>query len=172
MVWGWIQNHISYLEILACFLTLKAFCSDVQNCHVKAMIDKTTGISYMNSMGGRSLSCSQITWELWVWCAQHGMWLSALHIPGKQNVLADKESREKRSDSEWKLTSQLFDCIIPLWGSPWVDLFASRLNYQLTPFVSWTPDSEKMAMDVFSLNWKGQYFYAFPPFSLVKQRTE
>ena len=136
------------------------------------MIDKTTGISYMNSMGGRSLSCSQITWELWVWCAQHGMWLSALHIPGKQNVLADKESREKRSDSERKLTSQLFECIIPLCGSPSVDLFASRLNYQLTPFVSWTPDSEKMAMDVFSLNWKGQYFYAFPPFSLVKERTE
>lgn len=40
VVWGWIQNHINYLEILACFLTLKAFCSDVQNCHVKAMIDK------------------------------------------------------------------------------------------------------------------------------------
>ena len=138
----------------------------------KLWLIKTTGISYMNSMGARSLSCSQITWELWVRCAQHGMWLSALHIPGKQNVLADKESREKRSDSEWKLTSQLFECIIPLWGSPSVDLFASRLNYQLTPFVSWTPDSEKMAMDVFSLNWKGQYFYAFPPFSLVKQRTE
>ena len=48
-------------------LTLKAFCSDFQNCHVKAMIDNKTAISYMNSMGGRSLSCSQITWELWVW---------------------------------------------------------------------------------------------------------
>ena len=24
------KNHINYLEILACFLTLKAFCSDVQ----------------------------------------------------------------------------------------------------------------------------------------------
>ena len=31
------KNHINYLEILACFLTLKAFCSDVQNCHVKAI---------------------------------------------------------------------------------------------------------------------------------------
>ena len=39
------KNHINYLEILACFLTLKAFCSDVQNCHVKAMIDNTTAIS-------------------------------------------------------------------------------------------------------------------------------
>lgn len=122
------------------------------------MIDKTTGISYMNSMGGRSLSCSQITWELWVWCAQHGMWLSALHIPGKQNVLADKESREKRSDSEWKLTSQLFECIIPLWGSPSVDLFASRLNYQLTPFVSWHLIQRKWLWTFFPLTGRDNTF--------------
>ena len=73
-----------------------------RNCHVKAMIDNTTAISYINSMGGRSLLCNQIARQLWVWCVQHGIWLSAVHMPGKQNVLADKESREKRSDSEWK----------------------------------------------------------------------
>ena len=61
------------------------------------MIDNTTAVSYINIMGGRSLlciMCNQITLELWVWCAQLGIWLSAVHIPGKQNVLADKESRE------------------------------------------------------------------------------
>ena len=94
------QNHINYLEILACFLTLKAFCSQIKNCHVKTMIDNTTAVSYINSMGGRSLTCNQITRELWVWCANHGIWLSAAHIPGKDNVLADKASREKHSDTE------------------------------------------------------------------------
>ena len=60
--------------------------------------------------------------------------------PWEEKCLADKESREKRSDSEWKLTSRLFECIIPLWEAPSVGLFSSRLNYQLTPFVSWRPD--------------------------------
>ena len=46
------QNHINYLEILACFLTLKAFCSQIKNCHVKTMIDNATAVSYINSMGG------------------------------------------------------------------------------------------------------------------------
>ena len=46
------QNHINYFEILACFLTLKAFCSQIKNCHVKTMIDNTTAVSYINSMGG------------------------------------------------------------------------------------------------------------------------
>ena len=133
------------------------------------MIDNTTTILYINSMGGRSLLCNQITRELWVWCAQHGIWLSSVHIPGKQNVLADKESREKQPDWELKLNPQLFECIIPPWGTLSVDLFASRWDYQLRPFVSWRPEPEAMAIDAFSLNWKGQYFYAFPPFSLINR---
>ncbi|XP_074612234.1 uncharacterized protein LOC141866599 [Acropora palmata] len=163
------QNHINYLEILACFLTLKAFCSQIKNCHEKTMIDSSTAVSYINSMGGRSLTCNQITRELWVWCASHGIWLSAAHIPGKENVLADKESRKKHSDTEWKLNPELFGRIATLWGPVSIDLFASRLNYQLKPFVSWRPDPEAMAIDAFSLDWRGLCFYAFPPFSLINR---
>ena len=46
---------------------------------------------------------------------------------------------------------------------------ASRLNYQLKPFVSWRPVPMAMAIDAFSLNWRKQYFYAFPPFSLINR---
>ena len=52
------QTRIIYLEILACFLTLKAFCSQIKNCHVKTMIDSTTAISYINSMGGGGVEAS------------------------------------------------------------------------------------------------------------------
>ena len=133
------------------------------------MIDNTTAVSYINSMGGRSPSCNQITQELWVWCANQGIWLSAAHIPGEENVLADKESRAKRSDTEWKLNTELFDCIVTIWGTFSVDLFAPRLNYQLKPYVSWRPDPEAMAIDAFSLDWREQYFYTFPPFSLINR---
>ena len=75
-------------------------------------------------------------------------------------MLADKESRGKHSDIEWKLNPELFDCIVTLWGTVSVDLFASRLNYQLKPFMSWRPDPEAMAIDAFSLDWREQYFYA------------
>jgi len=51
-------NHINYLEILACFFTLKTFCPSLRNCHIKAMIDNTTAISYINNMGGRTISCN------------------------------------------------------------------------------------------------------------------
>ena len=86
-------------------------------------------------------------------------------------MLADKESRAKHSDTEWKLNPELFDRIVTIWGTFSVDLFASRLNYQFKPFASWRPDPETMAIDAFSLDWREQYFYAFPPFSLINSRV-
>ena len=48
-----------------------------------------------------------------------------------------------------------------------MDLFASRLNFQLPRYVSWNPDPEAVATDAFSINWSNDLHYAFPPFSLI-----
>ena len=49
-----------------------------------------------------------------------------------------------------------------------MDLFASRLNCQIKPFVSWHPDPEASAVDAFTIVWKEDLHYAFPPFSLIQ----
>ena len=85
-------NHINYLEILACFLTLQTFCSSLRDCHIKAMIDNTTAISDINNMGGRTIPYNQLTRKLW--CIERNLRITAAHIPGKLNVLADNESRD------------------------------------------------------------------------------
>ena len=41
--------------------------------------------------------------------------------------------------------------------SPNIDLFASRLNYQLKPYVSWMPDQETCLVDAFTLDWGSRY---------------
>ena len=48
-----------------------------------------------------------------------------------------------------------------------MDLFASRLNFQLKPYVAYQPDPEAHAINAFHISWKGYTFYAFPPFSVV-----
>ena len=58
--------------------------------HIKAILDNTATITYINSMGGRKSQCNQITRDLWVWRSTHYTRLTAIHIPGKQNVLADR----------------------------------------------------------------------------------
>ena len=52
---------------------------------------------------------------------------------------------------------------------PNIDLFASRTNKQLTPFVSYKPDPEAIAVNAFNLSWKPYSFYAFPPFCLISR---
>ena len=45
-------------------------------------------------MGGiRSDLCDDIAFDIWQWAAEQQIWVSAAHIPGSENVLADKNSR-------------------------------------------------------------------------------
>ena len=53
-----------------------------------------------------------------------------------------------------------------------IDLFASILNHHLPRYVSWGPDSQAVSVDAFNISWKGEKFYAFPPFSLIPRCLE
>jgi len=97
------------------------------------------------------------------------LWITTAYIPGKLNVIAVSESRKTYQDIEWKLDPLVFNKISSFWGKPSIDLFASRLNFQFRPFVSWKPDPEAFAIDAFSIIWKEQNFYAFPPFAIINR---
>ena len=43
--------------------------------------------------------------------------------------------------------------IISVYTEPVVDLFASRINNQLSNYVSWHPDPNASAVDAFSCEW-------------------
>ena len=54
------------------------------------------------------------------------MWLSPVHIPAKQNIAADRESRASRREIEWSLNKDIFNTITStLVFFPNIDLFAS-----------------------------------------------
>jgi hypothetical protein len=72
------------------------------------------------------------------------------------------------SDStEWMLKKQIFSRLARQLFCPDIDLFASRLNYQIEPYVSWTPDPDSYATNAFSLDWSKFNPYIFPPFCLM-----
>ena len=133
------------------------------------MCDNTTAIAYINNMGGtKSLSCDIIATDIWQFCIKIGSWISAAHIPGIQNIVADKKSREFNDCTEWQLNTKIFEEIVKMLNlKPTIDLFATRLNKQLPKYVSWSPDPGSMATDAFSMTWTNFKFYAFPPFSVI-----
>lgn len=166
-----IQLHINARELKAIFLTLKSFAQEVRGKHVKVFCDNTTAITYVNEMGGtKSLVCNEVCIEIWEWCVDRGVWITCSHIPGKDNIRADKASRTFNDRHEWRLNENIFRDICKIFGVPNIDLFASRLNKQVTRFCSWKPDPEAEFFDAFSISWaRFDLVYIFPPFSLISR---
>lgn len=162
-------NHINCLELMAIFNGLRAFKSKLRGQHIKILCDNSTAVNYINSMGGTvSHTCNGVSLSIWQWCIQNEIWLTCSHIAGSLNVEADKESRVFRDNLEWKLDEHIFKQLCHKWGTPDIDLFASRLNAQVARFCSWKPDPECELVDAFSMAWGSiNCFYAFPPFSLL-----
>ncbi|XP_078503505.1 uncharacterized protein LOC144762235 [Lissotriton helveticus] len=55
---------------------------------------------------------------------------------------------------------RVFRTLSRLWGRPWIDLFASRLNAHLPRFYSWPPDPEALATDAFLQTWPPQLCFS------------
>ena len=90
--------------------------------------------------------------------------ISAQHVPGKLNTIADLESRVFNDSSEWKIAPQT---ILPFLKGCEIDLFASRLSAQLPQYVSWRPDPEAVHANALTMDWAPFKGYAFPPFNLI-----
>ena len=96
------------------------------------------------------------------------MWLTVARIPAKENIEADFESRNSRRNTEWCLEKQLYQqACAKLNFAP--NLFASRINYRVKPYVSYHPDPGALAVNAFHITWSDYRFYAFPPFSIISQ---
>ena len=82
-----------------------------------------------------------ITKQIWDFCIEKGVWLSAVYVPGRENIDADLKSRKINYDTEWKLNTELLQQAFQILGvNPDLDLFASRINTQLSSYVSFKPD--------------------------------
>ena len=105
---------------------------------------------------------------IWDQARCQGNWISAAHVPGVENVLADQLSRKYDDEAEWKLNTNVFQMITNRWGLPDVDMFASRFNKQIImKYVAWKPDSTALYIDAFMCDWQYIYAYIFPPFSQI-----
>lgn len=163
-----LKEHINFLELTAAFFGLKVFARNLRNCEILLRIDNSTAISYINRMGGiRYPHLNDISKKIWQWCEERNLYVFASYISSKNNCIADYESRRVHADVEWEISNEAYRIICRSFGSPDIDLFASRVNNKCHKFVSWHRDPAAYAIDAFTLCWSTFSFYAFPPFCLV-----
>ena len=156
-------KHINVLELMAGFIDLKTFAKKKDNIHIRLRIDNINAVSTMNHMStNHSSDCNAIGKQIWGWCMAKKIWLSASYISAKHNVTADVESRRKQNGSEWMINEKiLLKCFKSLSFGPDIDLFASRINYQLEKYVSFKPDPGAIATDASTPDWANLNFMLF-----------
>ena len=161
-------ENINALELLAVFLALQSFEKHVVHKHVKVLSDNMTTVNYISHMGGvKSNMCNEIAKQIWFWCYERNIWITISHLAGKLNTQADQNSRIFKDATEWQLDPKIFERLVT-YHKVDIDLFASRLNFQIKPYFSWLPDPSCEGVDAFTFNWNvWDNIYCFPPFSLI-----
>ena len=161
--------HINLLEMKAVWLGLQSFQKIVTGNRVTVMCDNSTVVASVSKQGGtHSRSMCELTSRLLKWTEDIDVHLEARYLPGQNNVLADLLNRRDQAiATEWTLHRQVAKALLSEWGSPSIDLFASRLNAQLPVYCSLVPDDQAALEDAFRHPWDNLDVYAFPPFALL-----
>jgi hypothetical protein len=161
--------HINFLELEAVRLALIHFQWQLLGKSVLIATDNTTVVAYINRQGGtRSPNLCLLAEKMLLWTQDRQISITARHIPGKLNVIADLLSREHQViHTEWMLNVRVFETLCLCWDRPHIDLFATILNRQLPTYVSPMPDEQAFGVDALSISWKNMLAYAFPPFPLL-----
>ena len=154
-----MKGHINVLELREATLALKTLLQSQEAQHpplkhIHLRIDNTTAVAYIDKRGGtHSPALTAQALELWAVALTAEVSLTAQHIPGIQNVIADTVSRQIETRTAWTLHRKIFQFICQRFYmyTPEVDLFASRLNHQVPKYVSRYPDPGALAVDAFLL---------------------
>lgn len=128
------SRHSNILETRAAFLALQAFAHLIQHKSVLLQMDNKTTVSYIRRQGGtRSSAMLKEVTSIMDWAQSHLLSLSAMYLPGDQNVLADVLSRATIQPHEWGLNQEVFNSIIQTWGLVSSPIIASRQLKHWTP---------------------------------------
>ena len=97
-------QHINLLKLKAAFLALKTFLKNQSHKVVLLKLDNSAVVAYLNNKGGTlSVPLMSLALEIWTWCLQRNILISAQHVPGKENTIADLESRTFLDSTDWQL---------------------------------------------------------------------
>ena len=169
-----MEYHINAKEVIASMEgvldTMETF--DLRGEHLMVETDNTVTMAYINKMGGRKVLLTKLLRPMFTEAARRGNTVTARHLAGVLNVVADWASREFASLLEATLHRWVWLEMVQRLsiGTPSIDLFATAGNSQCTSFVSRIYTEGCLAVDSINENWDllpAGLLYAFPPFALI-----
>ncbi|KAM9324773.1 LOW QUALITY PROTEIN: uncharacterized protein PAF06_000862 [Gastrophryne carolinensis] len=158
------QSSSNLRELVAIKEALWSLKSHLRGKHVQIRSDNTTSVAYIKHQGGtRSSKLIAIAWEILSWAEINLKSLTAIHLKGTLNQVADFLSRSQMKESDWSLDPDVFKTICVQRGVPEVDLFASARNHKVDQYFSLDPRDRSLGVDALARPWHFNLAYAFPP---------
>lgn len=159
------RAHSNLKELKAVLLALSRWKKDLQGHRVLIRSDNMTTVRNIAKQGGaHSKEILAITKEIYAIAIQFEFTIQAVHIPGKENRLADQLSRSPNSArDEYFVSEEAMEVIQKNFGTLDIDLFASRMNHRLPKFITRWPDPQASGTDAFSIPWKKRCLIHPPP---------
>ena len=128
------------------------------------MLDNSAAVACLKRGGSRSPPLNLVVLAINRLMEKRKVFLSAVHIVGTSNVLADALSRDRVVSTEWSLSRNTFLSIFRNHPDLEVDIFVTRRNHQLPQYVSPFQDPGAVAVDAFKVNWnRWKAIFLFPP---------
>lgn len=185
--WGVASNHvntaglwkedeqlqsINVRELRTILFALQLHVPKFRGSAIKIYTDNITALKYVTKSGGTSSPILQgLALEIQELCNQYQLQIEYQHIPGIQNIQADRLSRlyqqKQQPLYEAQLTKKLFNQLQQQWGRRTIDAFANRTNTQLPTFWSLHPDPLVHQQDAFQQTWTKKGMYLFPPWKFI-----
>ena len=158
------KRHVNVRELMVPHIFIRQQVH-LNQMHICFHMDNVVAVQCIKRMGSsRSLPLLQASEHLFHMAASRHLTLTAVHVPGRDNVWADALSRSETSSVEWSLDPDAFTDLIDLYGLPDVDLFASALNHRLPLYITRTTVTPAGGPDALLEDWnRWEYIYLFPP---------
>ena len=161
--------HINCLELLAGSLALMSFTKNKAKAQSGTIADGQHFSSNLHEQNWRDrLPKAILPSQMSMGLVPHPQYLGDSALPPRNTECRSGQGIESIFRfQQLETSSRVFDRLYQMWGPLNIDLFASRLSYQLDQFVSWRPDPLAIHTDAFTLDWATFRGYAFPPFALI-----
>lgn len=145
-----------------------AFASRIRRFrHLRVESDNMTAVSILRRFGSRHRHLGLALEPLLRAALRWNVQLQPVHLPGVDNLIADRLSRIDPPSNEWSLSKSAFDLICDEFGRPTIDWFAAHRNALLPRYAARRVDLNATFIDAFSTSWSNEFGLWVPPINLI-----
>jgi hypothetical protein len=143
--------------------------SSTCNTSILWRVDNTTALAQVRKAGGlRGRRLLLVAEKILLLLHSRHLQILPVFIPTEENLQADAASRFQLVP-DWHLDPSVVLQMVSRWGTPQIDLFASRQSAQFRRFMSWRAADQPEAVDALSMAWDFELAFLFPPIPLLKR---